>query len=235
MSEEEYDDDDADDVPLHHLKPFGSGLRRKEIKFVPAASEDSAAARHTNDIAGGQSVSDFYLNTVLKKPDAATPRRIGDGAEDVAVEVCEVCKLPRPSTAAAAAAGAEPSKPSRHDASIAHQVCLTHSHPPSALDRRRVGLSILEAAGWDPDARTGLGAAAQGLQFPVKAKPKDDRLGVGVVFPKDGGMKRVKERPKLLDAKKVRKLEVERRNKTDRLQRQLFGRVDLDKYLGKDA
>ncbi|CAN8103095.1 unnamed protein product [Discula destructiva] len=98
-----------------------------------------------------------------------------------------------------------------------------------------MGLSILEAAGWDPDARTGLGAEGQGVQHPIKVKPKDDRLGVGVVVPKDFLAKRVKEKPKLLDAKRVRKMAVEDRKRTDRLQEQIFGKVDLERYLGKGA
>lgn len=238
MSDEEYEE--AEDVPLHHLRPFGSGLRRNEIKFVPASNEDSAITQQTNSKSSGLNVRDFYLNMVLKKTtsDGETSTKPASETEETDTEFCEVCKMPLTSTSSTNSRLEKTSgsgKSSHHAASIVHQVCLTHSHPPSALDRNRMGLSVLEAAGWDPDARTGLGAAGQGVQYPIKVKPKEDRLGVGVVVPKDFQVKKQKEKPKMLDAKKVRKMAVEDRKRTDKLQQQIFGRVDLEKYLGKGA
>lgn len=237
MSEDGYDD--YDDVPLQHKKPFGSGLRRNEIKFVPASSEDPKVSEKSAGNSQGKSISDFYLNMVLKKPDpSAQAARVvdaDDGATTVE-EVCEICKIPLTSKPAGSNTDPRGAKqPSRHEASIAHQVCLAHSHPPSALDRNRMGLAVLASQGWDPDARTGLGAAGQGVQYPVKAKPKDDHLGVGVVVPKDFRVKKDQERPKLLDAKKVRKMAADDRRRTDKLQQQIFGRVDLERYLGPGA
>lgn len=233
MSEDEYDDD-FDDTPLQHKKPFGSGLRRNEIKFVPAVADDASIISSTGRKTQGQSVSDFYLNMVLKKPEeASTPLSKKD--KETAVEaLCEVCKMPVKSVPQNANrdAATSPRKASHHEASIAHQVCLAHSHPPSALDRTRMGLSVLESQGWDPDARTGLGAAGQGVHYPIKVKPKDDNLGIGVVVPKDFRAKKEKEKPKLLDAKKVRKMAADDRKRTDKLQQQIFGKIDFEKYLG---
>lgn len=231
MSEEDYDE--IKDVPLHHMKPFGSGLRRNEIKFVPASNEDSTVTEKASSKSSGQNVRDFYLNMVLKRPtaDQATSKEIEETPE-----VCEICKMPLTSTTITdGKPDSSSSKAGRHEASIAHQVCLTHSHPPSALDRNRMGLSVLEAAGWDPDSRIGLGAAGQGVQYPIKVKPKEDRLGVGVVVPKDFQVKKQRERPKMLDAKKVRKMAADDRKRTDKLQQQIFGKVDLEKYLGQGA
>lgn len=233
MSADENEDgfDDFDDVPLQHKKPFGSGLRRNEIKFVPASSEDAEAASQQRDKTKGQSISDFYLSMVLKKPEPAATQK-----EPAKAPVCDICSMPLTTTDESASSSTSNRKTGgHHEASIAHQVCLAHSHPPSALDRSRMGLSVLAAQGWDPDSRVGLGAAGQGTQYPVKAKPKEDRLGVGVVVPKDGAARKKekdKEKPKLLDAKKVRKMAAEDRKRADKLQRELFGRVDLDKYLG---
>lgn len=227
MSEDEFDDLD-DDVPLHHRRPFGSGLRRNEIKFVPASSEDPKATEQSRARPHGQTVSDLYLSMVLKKPDPAAQQ--ATVVEEPAVELCEVCKMPL--TAASETAATDGS---HHEASIAHQVCLTHSHPPSALDRGRMGLSVLESQGWDPDARSGLGAGGQGVQHPIKVKPKAGNLGIGVVVPKDFGGKMGKEKPKLLDAKKVRKMAAEDRKRADKLQQQIFGRADLERYLGNGA
>lgn len=232
-------DDDFDDIPLQHKKPFGSGLRRNEIKFVPAGAQAGTIPSSTASQIQGQSVSDFYLNMVLRKPQASDsqPR---NPAKEAAVETCEVCKMPvtAASSQDAKHKDAVVGKPSggHHEASIAHQVCLVHSHPPSAVDRTRMGLSVLESQGWDPDARRGLGAAGQGVNAPIKAKPKDNNLGIGVVVPKDFERKKKdKEKPKLLDAKKVRKMAAEDRKTTDRLQKQIFGKIDLEKYLGSGA
>lgn len=234
MTADENDDgfDDFDDIPLQHKKPFGSGLRRNEIKFVPASIEDTEAANQQRDKTKGQSISDFYLSMVLKKPEPAATQK-----EPAKAPVCDICSMPLTTTDESASSSTSHRKTgSHHEASIAHQVCLAHSHPPSALDRSRMGMTVLAAQGWDPDSRTGLGAVGQGTQYPVKAKPKEDRLGVGVVVPKDGAMKKKeKEKPKLLDAKKVRKMAAEDRKRADRLQRELFGRVDLEKYLGPGA
>lgn len=235
MTADENDDgfDDIDDIPLQHKKPFGSGLRRNEIKFVPASSEDAEAANQQRDKTKGQSISDFYLSMVLKKPEPAATQK-----EPAKPPVCDICSMPLTTTGESASSSTNNNRKTggHHEASIAHQVCLAHSHPPSALDRSRMGMTVLAAQGWDPDSRVGLGAAGQGTQYPVKAKPKEDRLGVGVVVPKDGAAKKKeKEKPKLLDAKKVRKMAAEDRKRADRLQRELFGRVDLEKYLGPGA
>lgn len=243
MSADERDDyDDLDDVPLQHRKPFGSGLRRNEIKFVPASNADSEVAKHQQSKTSGQSISDFYLSMVLKKsPETAATHK---GKEPAKATLCEICSMPvsaapddNTSSGVTNSNNRRPA-PGHHEASIAHQVCLAHSHPPSALDRSRMGLTVLAAQGWDPDARAGLGLEGQGTQYPVKVKPKEDRLGVGVVVPKDGGStkpKKERERPKLLDAKKVRKMAAEDRKRADKLQRELFGRVDLERYLGPGA
>lgn len=230
MSGDEYDDDDFDDIPLQHKRPFGSGLRRNEIKFVPATTEGGSITSSTERNTQGQSISDFYLNMVLKKPQANT-QQPPKTAKATAVEVCDVCKMPM-NTAQETSHVAATGKAGHHEASIAHQVCLTHSHPPSALDRTRLGLSVLESHGWDPDSRTGLGATGQGVHYPIKVKPKDNNLGIGVVVPKDFQVKKEKEKPKLLDAKKVRKMAAEDRKRTDKLQQQIFGKIDLEKYLG---
>lgn len=240
MSADERDDfDDLDDVPLHHRKPFGSGLRRNEIKFVAASNEHPEVAKQQKNKSNGKSISDFYLNMVLKKPASTEATTEKEAAK---APVCEICSMPvsaatDDNTSSGTATNSKNRKPTGpHEASIAHQVCLAHSHPPSALDRSRMGLTVLAAQGWDPDSRAGLGLEGQGTQFPVKVKPKEDRLGVGVVVPKHGGpAKKEREKPKLLDAKKVRKMAAEDRKRADKLQRELFGRADLDKYLGPGA
>lgn len=240
MSGDEYDDD-LDGVPLQHKKPFGSGMRRNEIKFVPAGAAESSVTSSARSKIQGQSVRDFYLGMVLKPPQEADTKKQPSTStvEETTVELCDVCNMPKGHTAPPTPQGDDTKgRRHHHEASIAHQFCLAHSHPPSALDRTRMGLSVLESQGWDPDSRTGLGAAGQGVHHPIKVKPKDDHLGIGVVVPKEfrqGNQKKdKKEKPKnkLLDAKKVRKMAAEDRKKTDELQQQIFGKIDLEKYLG---
>jgi len=223
------EDDFMDDIPLHRQRPFGLGLYRKKVAFVPATS----GAPKPTDASHGNSVADIYLGIVLSKE--STPEARGPAQDDgqSAVEVCDICKLPTCwGPEHAKSAGDEKARRgSRHEASLVHQVCLAHSHPPSSLDRSRMGLSVLEAQGWDPDARQGLGVAGRGIQFPLKAKPKDDTLGLGVMAPKDLAAWK-KERPQTLDAGKVRKMAQEDRKRRDRLRQRLYGSVDLEKYLG---
>ncbi|KAK4103708.1 hypothetical protein N658DRAFT_494200 [Parathielavia hyrcaniae] len=232
------DDNDYDDIPLQHKRPFGAGLHRKPVAFVSASgggqlqSVDDASVKNPH-----HDVADLYLRMVLpddddddnddvKRSRSAPPTTSSSTAKDSSSnpsqpDLCSVCRLPLDADRAA------------HAQSFAHQVCLPHSQPPSALDRSRMGLAYLSAHGWDPDARKGLGVEQQGIQFPVKARPKEDNLGIGMEVPK--GLPPPKKKEQLLDAKKVRKMAVEERKKADRIRRELFGDGKLEKYLGSGA
>jgi hypothetical protein len=153
-------------------------------------------------------------------------------------QLCAICSLPfSDSETAARPKPLDPSdsriapKSRPHEASLAHQVCLAHSHPPSHLDRTRKGLAYLSTYGWDPDSRLGLGSEGQGIQFPIKTKAKDDKLGIGVVLPKPGEMKR-KEKVVKLDAGKVRKVQERDKRKRERLQEMFYRSEDVERYLG---
>lgn len=217
-------DDDVEDLPLHRKRPFGSGLKRKPIAFVPARDGDLNSTFQPPK--PDASIADLYLSLVLPKETARQPHR---------KEVCEVCKLPldcNPEEGNEGTPELAVSSRKSHESSLAHQVCLSHSHPPSALDRSRVGLNILESQGWDPDARVGLGAAQQGIQFPLKPTPKDDKIGIGVELPKDLPKK---EKTQKLDAGKVRKAAQRDKKRAEKLRREFYGNSDLEKYLGPGA
>ncbi|KAI1359052.1 hypothetical protein F5Y08DRAFT_320532 [Xylaria arbuscula] len=227
MATEEWSDhDDADEVPLHQKRPFGSGLKRKRVVFVPASSEHLNTITESKPSEPSKSVADMYLSIVLPKEtkDASTGE-----TSAAASNVCDICKLPVDESSDAEDTGKAPRRP--HQASIAHQVCMEHSHPPSSLDRSRMGLGVLRAQGWDPDARTGLGALNQGISFPIKGKPKNDTLGLGVRVPKDFDPKKEKK-PQLLGAKKVRKMAAEDKKRHEKLRHQFFGNPEVEKYLG---
>ncbi|KAI0968970.1 hypothetical protein F4678DRAFT_176451 [Xylaria arbuscula] len=228
-SEEWSDNDDTEEVPLQHKRPFGSGLKRKRVVFVPASSGDlnTIDERESKPPEPLKSVSDIYLSIVLPKATEEAPTGETNAAE---VDICDICKLPvnEPSDAA----NTDTLSSQRpHQASIAHQVCITHSHPPSSLNRSRMGLGVLQAQGWDPDARTGLGASNQGISFPIKAKPKNDTLGLGVEVPKDIASKK-KEKPQMLNAKKARKMAAEDKKRQEKLRHQFYGNSEVEKYLG---
>jgi len=238
--------DDTDDydveTPLEHVRPFGSGLHRKQVAFVPASGDGQLNSTDATVASGSrphQDVSDVYLGMVLpedvKRQPAADPSlRTAKGLTPTP-ELCEVCRLPLGSLAPEDISRTEDGTvraATSHESSFAHQLCLPHSHPPSALDRSRMGLAYLETYGWDPDARKGLGAVQQGIQYPVKSKVKDDKLGIGMAVPKNLPPKKKEQ---LLDAKKVRKMEAEENRRAARIRQQLFMRDDLEKYLGPGA
>ncbi|ORY65301.1 G-patch domain-containing protein [Pseudomassariella vexata] len=218
------DDDVKDGIPLQHRKPFGAGLRRKQVVFVPASSGNLNSMEENISAAPARSVADMYLDLVLPNGSAsasATP-------ESITTQLCEVCDWPLDQDPSDNLQRDRPNQ--KHEASIAHQVCLTHSHPPSALDRSRMGLAVLSAQGWDPDARRGLGATQSGIQYPIKVKPKKDTLGIGVKVPRV--LEPKKEKVQKLDAKKARQMALEDKKRREQLQRQFYGNSDLQKYLG---
>lgn len=222
------DGDELEDVPLQHRRPFGSGLKRKRVIFVPASSNSPNPIDGNKPSEPSKSVSDIYLSIVLPKEEATKAVPTNE-ASVAGPDLCDICKLPMNGDFKEASTEKASGRP--HEASIAHQVCMSHSHPPAALDRSRMGLGVLQAQGWDPDRRTGLGASQQGISFPIKAKPKNDTLGLGVVVPKDIATKK-KEKPKMLDAKKVRKMVADDKKRHEKLRHQFYGNPDVEKYLG---
>ncbi|KAH8593450.1 hypothetical protein B0O99DRAFT_627222 [Bisporella sp. PMI_857] len=242
-------DDDSYEIPLQDQRVFGAGIKRKRVKFVPSSS--SITSVHESNKAGVKSASDLYLSLVLPKdllevenrqsvkPADRTDNTAMSSVEALDREVCTVCHLPLSSVddeteSRLSTRQTEETPLSRlrpHEASLAHQVCLEHSHPPSHLDRKRKGLAYLSSYGWDPDSRLGLGAEGQGIRIPIKAKPKDDKLGIGVVLPDLSEIpKRVKTEK--LDAGKVRKMYEKDKRKGERLRNLFYGNDDVERYLG---
>jgi G-patch domain len=223
MSDDEYE------IPLQDQRVFGAGLKRKRVHFVPS-SISTAVSSPPPTPAGTSSVAERYLNLVLPKSSSAEPEmtdslanvpRSNESSSDDSS--CDICALPIPSRSVL------PSKP--HEVTLAHQVCLTHSHPPSHINRSRLGLRLLQSSGWDPDSRTGLGANGQGIQFPIKSKVKEDKLGLGLVLPDKNSMVR-KAKVEKLDAGGVRK-EVERdKRRGERLREMFYRNEDVERYLG---
>ena len=247
-------DDETYEIPLQDQRVFGAGIRRKRVKFVPSSSTSIAAQANSKP---SKSVSALYLSLVLpqdappteestKTTSASTPESaiLEDTTISSESQVCEICNLPVSSLSSGVVATSNdddvlpssthpsicpPSKPRPHEASLAHQVCLAHSHPPSHLDRTRKGLAYLSSYGWDPDSRLGLGVQGKGAAFPIKAKPKNDKLGIGVVVP--SGMEKRKEKLEKLDAGKVRKAYEKDKKKNEKLREMFYMSDDVERHL----
>ncbi|KAL2120628.1 hypothetical protein VTJ04DRAFT_4655 [Mycothermus thermophilus] len=252
------EDDDYDDIPLQHQRPFGTGMYKRPIAFVSASSLSTVQpnSSSTSQSNTGASVADLYLKLVLPDDSTTQPRSksappssttTGPAVDTTATttttttppseptssestssqptqapNLCPICKLPLPPSS-------DPQALAAHNASLTHQLSLPYSPPPSALDRTRMGLAYLSAHGWDPDSRRGLGAEEQGLRFPLKAKQREERLGLGAAAPKK---EEKKPKEKLLDAGKVRKLAAEEKRRKEEIREALFGDGKLEKYLG---
>lgn len=248
-------DDNTYEIPLQDQRVFGAGIKRKRVKFVPSTQDSTTAPSSSRTAA--QSVSDLYLKLVLPgehatgevsqfvSPNLGQPNRAfaaEEASEKAAEGLCEICNLPLTSDSMSTFSGGTMSpnestqdtqalKIRPHEASLAHQICLAHSHPPSHLDRSRKGLSYLSNYGWDPDSRLGLGAQGQGIQFPIKTKPKNDKMGIGVVLPKEGD-RRKKEKVEKLDAGKIRKMHDIDKRKAEKLRETFYRNEDVERYLG---
>lgn len=231
-------DDDEYEIPLRDQRYFRAGIKRKRVKFVSSTSNEAAV--QSLPTTPSKSASDAYLSIVFGKPvealratsappapdnsiadlDVAQSEATFDNAAPIAR--CAICSLPIQSMDTEA----------RHESSIAHQICLEHSHPPSHVDRRRKGLAVLEGQGWDPDSRRGLGTEGAGILHPVKAKENPNRAGLGV--PKQQLPVKVQSEPKL-DAGKVRLLEVEGKKKAEKLRNAFYRSEDVERYLGEEG
>ncbi|MCJ1472271.1 hypothetical protein MMC13_000918 [Lambiella insularis] len=216
-------------VPLQDQRVFGAGIKRKRVNFIPAAPPPSAQpTSHTI-----KAPAERYLSVVFKNFEDTQPRKDNDNKRTVGAiptnesaqrTICSICHLP-------VQLSAEISITSRpHEASLAHQVCLTHSHPPSHLDRARPGLKYLSAYGWDPDSRAGLGAASDGILVPIKGKPKNNTVGLGADV--EGINNTIPSRSQKLDAGKLRKEAEKEKRKAHRLREMFYRNDDVEKYLG---
>lgn len=239
-------DEDGDEyyIPLQDQRVFSAGIRRKEIKFVSSVGND--LDRQSTLIVPNRRAGDRYLAIVLNKnrsKEDSNEKQFTEtlwAKQDSVLEepksaaICDICKLPIATGDNGGEFAGVKSHDNSHDKSLAHQACLEHSHPPSHLDRNRQGLRYLSSYGWDPDARRGLGATGTGIRMPIKARPKNDTLGLGL--PALSTLSKVtKQPPKKLDAKQTRKSEAEAQKERHRLRNSFYQNEDVEKYLGPYA
>jgi hypothetical protein len=217
-NEDEFDEEF--DVPLHHKRPFGAGIRRKEVKFVRARDPDAGLSTATTSTA--TSLGDLYASVVLKSDPKNKEAKTSEEEAKEAAQICPDCGLDVSST----------TQP--HEAALAHQVSLRHTQPPSALDRSRMGVRTLTSQGWDLDAHEGLGRENDGMRYPIKVKEKKDNLGIGATIPKPKEKKK-EHMTYPLNKKELKRHRANERQRHERLQREIFGRVDVESYLRGDG
>ncbi|TID21584.1 ADP-ribosylation factor [Venturia nashicola] len=200
-------------VPLREPLYYGAGVKKQGIKFVPASTPSIAT-----ETSKPSNVGNRYLEIVFGKKATSDKEQAATTAEST----CNICRLPVNSATAVA-----------HETSLAHQVCLEHIHPPSAIDRSRKGTAYLQDMGWDPDSRLGLGASGDGRLYPIQPKEKVDRSGIGIPLVSKTATPRVEK--KLLNPKELRKLEAEKKRRNQRLHDMFYTDDRVARYLGPDV
>lgn len=229
--------DKEDSRPWEQQRIFGAGHKRKRIDFVAARAAATQAIQLEPRTVPNISAGDRYLNIVLRNgastddnnptsTEVSYPERSSAQQQlELKRAFCEICNLPILATPGDARAIAS----ADHESTIAHMVCLDHSYPPSHLDRSRQGFKYLSSYGWDPDSRRGLGATSGGIRAPIKAKVKNDTAGLGVKI--KGNKKPPDRKVERMDAKQVRKLDMEDRRKRARLHEVFYGNDEVEKCL----
>ncbi|RCI16354.1 hypothetical protein L249_2842 [Ophiocordyceps polyrhachis-furcata BCC 54312] len=200
-------------VVRHPNSVVKAGVTRR-VEFVPATrTEGEGEGEAAETQATAPSAADLYASIVLSSREPEPPPSTSGAT-------CDVCSLTITTS------------PRQHALSAAHQVSLAHSHPPSSLDRSRMGLRTLQSQGWDPDARRGLGLYGEGVPFPLKAEAKHDTRGIGAAaqIPVDKSSKPAAPVTKQQRAKSA----AEERQRAAWLQAELYSRVDVERYLRGD-
>jgi hypothetical protein len=209
------------------FRPSSTSKNRQPINFIRASNTERITSINPST---PQGLGDSYLAVVLgpsHSDTSATTSSSPTSRNLDAPKLCEVCNLPLPDLS---------SDDAPHATSIAHQVCLAHTHVPSALDRRRKGLAYLEEYGWDPDARKGLGKDGEGILFPLQPKERSDRAGIAEREDneKEKRRKAVKiEKEKKLSAGQVKKAAVEEKKKAEKLRKLFYMDDEVLKHLGE--
>jgi hypothetical protein len=222
-------------IPLEDQRVFGAGIKRKRIAFVPSSTLEFVTSTPTE--AAATTSHDKYLSIIQKKRSGnaqsiETQSLTTRNSSKPIQQMCPICHLPL----SASDPGTDIATDSTiartsHESSIAHQVCLIHSHPPSHLDREHVGLKYLSSYGWNPDSRQGLGAKGEGIRAPIKGRIKHDTSGLGMDARGAGTVQKQKPPLVRLNAKQVRQQEAEGKKKEASLRNAFYG-TDLDQYLG---
>ncbi|KAF3395031.1 hypothetical protein DPV78_008852 [Talaromyces pinophilus] len=208
----------------------------KQEKEVVADLKDEISPAPIATIASSET-------TIITQPTSEQQNDIVAVAEG---SVCEICNLPvtasppKDTDVDEFEPTSTTTKHTPHEASMVHQICLQHSHPPSHLDRTRPGLRYLTSYGWDPDSRVGLGAEGRtGILQPIKPKAKTSTSGLGLtkededaIAARKGLRKQQQEQRQKLNAKQVRLAHLADKKKGEKLRELFYASDDIQRYLG---
>jgi hypothetical protein len=247
---------------LHTTAPSASISNTPTRSVADIYSSIVLSKKHKNDTNNAdkqaKEVMDDLKNEVLLAPIAtvASPKSTIDNEpttepqkETIAIvgtDVCEICNLPvttksrKDTDLDELETTSTTTKHTPHEASMVHQICLQHSHPPSHLDRTRHGLRYLASYGWDPDSRVGLGAEGRtGILQPIKPKTKTTTSGLGLtkedeeaIAARKGVRKQQQEQRQKLNAKQVRLAHLADKKKGEKLRELFYASDDIQRYLG---
>lgn len=215
-------DDEYYTVPIKDQRVFGAGLKRKRVPFIPASSTpDPTTNASTPSSTASAAERYLFIVGLSREPERSLSAPPALEVKDLEPAKCDICNQPIQNEERAVP----------HEASLAHQICLEHSHPPSHIDRQGKGFRMVSAYGWDPDERKGLGASGEGRLYPIQAKEKRDTVGLGVKL-KDLKAKGAPKKVEKLNAKQVRKQYQADRKKRQSVQKMFTANDDVLKHLG---
>ncbi|EAW12937.1 putative G-patch domain protein [Aspergillus clavatus NRRL 1] len=248
-------------LPLEDQRVFGAGIRRKRVQFVRASEHEltttttatpppttttTTSTPPSTTPSSGPSIANKYLSIVLKNNPQPTetasappsPSPVPAPAPTPRCDVCNLLLINEGSSHLKPDTDTHTGVAKPHEASLAHQLCLAHSHPPSHLDRTRHGLRYLSAYGWDPDSRVGLGAPGrEGIREPLKGRLKVDTVGLGAEVGREGKGKKgaaaagTPTKVQKLNAKEVRKGHFDAKRRGQRLREIFYQNDDVQRYL----
>jgi hypothetical protein len=206
-------------------KPLPPSVAERYLSIVFPDEAKRPSSQPKGDSDGGRTAAATTTTTTTEQSQQLQQLHTPDG------QLCEVCNLPIDGPASTSVVL---STSKAHEASIIHQVCLSHSNPPSHLDRTNPGLRYLVAYGWDPDSRLGLGAPGrEGIREPLKQKVKNDTVGLGMnIEVRNAGNRRKVVKEQKLNARQVRRKELEMKKKDEKLKELFYRSHNIQRYLG---
>ena len=212
------------------------GTKRRCVHFVSERGDDGDLGKASAAPSVVRSAADLYAGVVFRNRYQSAADAIQavaqPGLDDSNIARCDIC---------GATVGNRDGPDESHGISLAHQLSLPQSKPPSAIDRKHNAFRYMSAQGWDPDEGKGLGAAGQGRVRPIDAKKRKDRAGIDVTK-KPNEDEEVNSRRENEKSHKVIKRSLTRREQREETRKKrhqdnkfedlFYGNEEVYKYLG---
>lgn len=220
------DEDDEYFLPLVDQRVFGAGIKRKKVNFVPENGEVSTPT-------ASESPASRYLSIVFKNKPIPDPKP--ESIQEESSLICTKCGHVLH----------EEESQGETDNQCQHDYFDLAAKTPSHIDRTRLGHRLLTTQGWNPDLRKGLGRNAEGIAIPVKAVPKNDTAGLGLMTDLDEDNKPERKKRKVFEvneiplvkqnAKQAREHAERDVKRTAKLRETFYGSIEHEKLLGPNG